>query len=77
MQIPDLQQSHAFQSGHIESVTLDRALHGSGPLAPIQAIFAPGYVYACHQALEIPFPRTDGHLVKIIQVEDTSRCRVP
>jgi len=70
MEIPDLQQSHTFQSCDIGAVTLDGTLHCGGPFSPVQAILPPGHVYACHQAFQVPLPGTDSDLIKIVHVED-------
>jgi len=63
------------QSVQVPAVAADALHHGRPPLLAAQAVLPRGHVHARGQALEIPLPRSDRHLVEIIQVENDVTLR--
>src|SRR5271155_1997081 len=67
--MPGIKAAQVFQSCHVVLVTPSYFGDGGSPLARGQTVLSPGNVRACGQALEVPFPRSDDGLVKIIQIK--------
>src|SRR6516164_1535799 len=70
MQVPDIQHTHALQTIDIGSITFDTTLDCGITLATIQAVGASRYIYASHEAFQVPFPGTDDGLIKIVEIKN-------
>src|SRR6516164_5657271 len=70
VQVPDIQHTHALQTVDIGSIAFDTTLDCGITPATIQAVGASRHIYAGHEALQVPFPRTDDSLIKIVKIKN-------
>src|SRR4051812_6987493 len=75
MQVPDVEHPHRLQTIEVKSIAFYTAHDRGAAFRPVKSVLTSGHINTRRQALEIPFPRSDGGFVKIIQIENDVALR--
>src|SRR5215472_10647843 len=70
VQVPDVKHAHRCHLIEVPPVAFDGAENGGLAARLIYSVFTGGNIDARHQALQVPFPRTDCSFVKVVKIKD-------